>query len=153
MKKIIRLCIAFAAAFILFPSCVKKQENVVIEFWTHEDANRQKLEDRYISEFTETHPNVTVNVTRQSSSKLIELLQTAFAAGKGPTMFNTIINEEYPYIAAGRVAPVNYKAAGYKNASRLSGQFALPRYRKRASLRTSPRAYELVCISQQKDFP
>ena len=124
MKKIIRLCIAFAAAFILFPSCVKKQENVVIEFWTHEDANRQKLEDRYISEFTENHPNVTVNVTRQSSSKLIELLQTAFAAGKGPTMFNTIINEEYPYIAAGRVAPVNYKAAGYKNADAVTAAYA-----------------------------
>ena len=124
MKKIIRLCIVLATAFILFPSCTKKQENVVIEFWTHEDANRQKLEDRYISEFTETHPNVTVNVTRQSSSKLIELLQTAFAAGKGPTMFNTIINEEYPYIAAGRVAPVNYKAAGYKNADAVTAAYA-----------------------------
>ena len=124
MKKIIRLCIVLATAFILFPSCTKKQENVVIEFWTHEDANRQKLEDRYISEFTASHPNITVNVTRQSSSKLIELLQTAFAAGKGPTMFNTIINEEYPYIAAGRVAPVNYKAAGYKNAEAVVAAYA-----------------------------
>ena len=124
MKKIIRLCAFFAAAFVLFPSCEKKRENVVIEFWTHEDANRQKLEDRYISEFAAAHPNVTVNVTRQSSSKLIELLQTAFAAGKGPTMFNTIINEEYPYIAAGRVAPVNYKAAGYKNADAVVAAYA-----------------------------
>ena len=39
----------------------KKEDNspITIEFWTHEDANRQALEDRYIKEFQETHPNVT----------------------------------------------------------------------------------------------
>lgn len=97
---------------------------VVIEFWTHEDANRQKLEDRYIEEFKAAHPNVTVNVTRQGSEKLIELVQTAFASGSGPTMFNLSINDEYPYIAAGRVAPMNYKAAGYTNAKSVIDAYA-----------------------------
>ena len=67
MKKIVVMAaaaVAFLAPVSVFAAKAKK---VTIEFWTHEDANRQKLEDRYIKEFTATHPNVTVNVTRQSS--------------------------------------------------------------------------------------
>ena len=123
MKKMMMLC-ALAAAAIMATSCTKKPEAVTIEFWTHEDANRQKLEDRYIQEFTAAHPNVTVNVTRQGAAKLIELVQTAFAAGSGPTMFNLSINDEYPYITAGRVAAMNYKAAGYKDASDVINAYA-----------------------------
>ncbi len=89
---------------------------ITIEFWTHEDVNRQELEDRYIKEFQEMHPNVTINVTRQAAAKLIELVQTAFAAGSGPTVFNLSINEQYPLMAAGRVAPMTYSSTKYKNA-------------------------------------
>lgn len=125
MKKIVVMMIA-AVAF-LAPSAMfaaKAKKKVTIEFWTHEDANRQKIEDRYIKEFMDANPNVTVNVTRQSATKIIELVQTAFAAGKGPTMFNLSINDEYPYIMAGRVAPMNYKAAGYKNANDVINAYA-----------------------------
>jgi ABC-type sugar transport system, periplasmic component len=102
----------------------EKAKPITIEFWTHEDAARQKLEDRYIAEFTASHPNVTINVTRQGAEKLIELVQTAFAAGQGPTVFNLSVNDEYPYIAAGRVAPMNYSAAGYKNAADAAAAYA-----------------------------
>lgn len=102
----------------------KAAKPVTIEFWTHEDVNRQKLEDRYIAEFTAANPNVTINVTRQSAEKLIELVQTAFAAGQGPTVFNLSVNDEYPYIAAGRVAPMNYQSAGYKNADDVKASYA-----------------------------
>jgi len=125
MKKIVVMmlaAVAFLAPSAMFAAKAKKK--VTIEFWTHEDANRQKIEDRYIKEFMESHPNVTVNVTRQSATKIIELVQTAFAAGKGPTMFNLSINDEYPYIMAGRVAPMNYKAAGYKNANDVINAYA-----------------------------
>jgi len=125
MKKIVIMmlaAVAFLAPSAMFAAKAKKK--VTIEFWTHEDANRQKIEDRYIKEFMESHPNVTVNVTRQSATKIIELVQTAFAAGKGPTMFNLSINDEYPYIMAGRVAPMNYKAAGYKNANDVINAYA-----------------------------
>lgn len=100
-----------------------KDKPITIEFWTHEDVNRAALEDRYIEEFTASHPNVTINVTRQSSTKLIELIQTAFAAGQGPTIFNLSIADEYPYIINGRVAPINYEAAGYKNADEVRGAY------------------------------
>lgn len=126
MKKIIGMMIAAALVLpsMLFANGTKEAKQVTIEFWTHEDANRQKLEDRYIQEFTTQHPNVKVNVTRQGSEKLIELVQTSFAAGQGPTMFNLSINDEYPYIMAGRVAPMNYKAAGYKSAKDVISAYA-----------------------------
>ena len=114
MRKVISVLLVLLMAFSVFASGAKeKNDQIVIEFWTHEDVNRQALEDRYIKEFQETHPNATVNVTRQASTKLIELEQTAFAAGEGPTMFNLSISDEYPYIVAGRVAPMDYEAAGY----------------------------------------
>ncbi len=94
----------------------QEQKQITLEFWTHEDANRQALEDRYAQEFMASHPNVTINITRQASTKLIELVQTAFAAGEGPDIFNLSINDEYPFIVNGRVAPMDYEATGYKNA-------------------------------------
>jgi len=123
-KPFLMLCIMAAVAMTVPSAVFAKAKKVTIEFWTHEDANRQKLEDRYIKEFEAKNPNVQVNVTRQAAEKLIELIQTSFAAGKGPTMFNLSINDEYPYIAAGRVAPMNYKAAGYKNAGDVINAYA-----------------------------
>ena len=103
---------------------VASDQPIVIEFWTHEDANRQPLEQKYIDEFCAMYPNVTVNVTVQGSEKLRELVQTAFAAGEGPTMFNLSINDERPLIEAGRVAPMNYEAAGYKKAEEVIAAYA-----------------------------
>ena len=124
MKKMLVKVSAMAAAMVMAGAAFAKPKQITIEFWTHEDGNRQKLEERYIKEFEAKHPNVKVNVTRQGAAKLIELVQTSFAAGKGPTMFNLSINDEYPYIAAGRVAPMDYKAAGYKNAKEVIAAYA-----------------------------
>lgn len=103
----------------------KAEDNspIVLEFWTHEDAARQELEDRYIKEFCELHPNVTVNVTRQSAEKLRELVQTAFASGEGPSFFNLPIENEYQYIEAGRVAPADYETLGFKDAADLLANY------------------------------
>lgn len=103
----------------------KAEDNspIVLEFWTHEDAARQELEDRYIKEFCELHPNVTVNVTRQSAEKLRELVQTAFASGEGPSFFNLPIENEYQYIEAGRVAPADYETLGFKDAKDLLASY------------------------------
>lgn len=92
---------------------------VTLQFWTHEDPNRTRIEDRYIQEFQAANPNVTVERTTQASTKIIELVQTAFAANSGPDIFNLSIEDEYAYIANGRVAPVNAKAVGYPNQQAL----------------------------------
>ena len=92
---------------------------VTLTFWTHEDPNRTRIEERYIQEFEAANPNIKIERTTQSSSKIIELVQTAFAANQGPDIFNLSIEDEYAYIANGRVASVNYQAAGYRNRADL----------------------------------
>lgn len=124
MKKVLSvMLVLLLAVSFTFANGSKENQQITIEFWTHEDAARQALEDRYIAEFMEMHPNVKINVTRQASTKLIELVQTAFAAGQGPTVFNLSINDEYPYIVAGRVAPMDYEAAGYKDAEEVKAAY------------------------------
>jgi len=125
MKKIILtiLAIMMIAPTFIFAQGEKEEENVTIEFWTHEDANRQVIEDQYIADFSAANPDVTVNATRQSSKKMIELVQTAFAANEGPTIFNLESNNANPFVLAQRVAPVNYKALGYKDAADLKSNY------------------------------
>jgi len=97
---------------------------ITIEFWTHEDAARQKLEDQWIAEFMQQHPNVTVNVTRQSAEKLRELIQTAYAAGQGPTMWNLPIENSHQYIEKGLVAPIDYEVVGFKDVQDTLAHYA-----------------------------
>ncbi len=128
MKKTIIMIMLVLALFVpLFASGSKEAEAddspITLEFWTHEDASRQALEERYIKEFCELHPNVTVNVTRQSAEKLRELIQTAFASGEGPSFFNLPIENEYQYIEAGRVAVADYETLGFKDAKDLLASY------------------------------
>ena len=92
---------------------------ITVTFWTHEDPNRTRIEERYIREFESVNPNVRVERTTQASTRLIELIQTAFAANQGPDIFNLSIEDQYAYIVNQRVAPINYQAAGYRNRAHL----------------------------------
>ena len=127
MKKalVLLLCLVMTltSVFAQGASEPKADEPITLEFWTHEDSARQVLEERYIKEFCELHPNVTVNVTRQSAEKLRELIQTAFASGEGPSFFNLPIENEFQYIEAGRVAPADYKTLGFKDAKDLLANY------------------------------
>ncbi len=127
MKKalVVFLCLSMVIASVFAQGAKEADmsQPITLEFWTHEDASRQALEDRYIKEFCDLHPNVTVNVTRQSAEKLRELVQTAFASGQGPTFFNLPIENEYQYIEAGRVAPADYATLGFKDAKDLLGNY------------------------------
>jgi len=126
-KALFAMLIILILATPLFAQGSKEQEEdnspITLEFWTHEDTSRQALEDKWIEEFKAIHPNVTVNVTRQSAEKLRELVQTAFAAGEGPSFFNLPIENEYQYIEAERVAPCDYKTLGFKDAADLISNY------------------------------
>ena len=120
------LVLSIVLPMALFVTCSRQQQQqeqpagpVNLTVWTHEDANRTRIEEQYIKEFEAANPNIKIERTTQSSTKLIELVQTAFAANQGPDIFNLSIEDEYAYIANGRVAPVNYEAAGYKDRADL----------------------------------
>ncbi len=97
----------------------KEEGPITLTFWTHEDPNRTKIEEKYIADFEATHPNVTIQRVTQSSTKIQELILTAFAANQGPDIFNMSIEDEFAYIANDRVAPVDAEAAGYPDMATL----------------------------------
>ncbi|HHT79792.1 MAG TPA: extracellular solute-binding protein [Spirochaetales bacterium] len=130
MKKSLVL---FAVLALLVPSfmfasgaketVVDENAPVTIQYWTHEDPARTQLETELIDEFMKMNPNITVVRSTQASVKQIELVQTAFAANQGPDMFNLPIEDQYAYITNKRVAPVDYKAAGYADKQDLLDKY------------------------------
>ena len=65
-KALIAMLLVLAIAFPMFAQGAVEEDNspITLEFWTHEDAARAELEDKWIKEFQEIHPNVTVNSER-----------------------------------------------------------------------------------------
>ena len=101
-----------------------KTAPVTIVFWTHEDAARQRLEDKWLDEFRAAHPNVTIEVARYGAEGLRQNMQTAYAAGNGPTVWNLPIENAHEYIENGLVAPVNYEVVGFKDAADMRAHYA-----------------------------
>jgi multiple sugar transport system substrate-binding protein len=100
----------------------KKEEAagpVKLMFWTHEDKNRATLEDRYIKEFEAQNAGVTIQKVLHASTKIQEAVLTAFAANQGPDIFNMSIEDEYPYIANGRVAAVTPESLGFSSTQQI----------------------------------
>jgi multiple sugar transport system substrate-binding protein len=91
--------------------------------WTHEDPNRTPLEEKWIAEFEAQNPNVTITRETSPSSKIQEKVLTAFAAMKGPDIFNMEAEDEWQYIEGERVAPVDLKAIGYSSYKSLQNDY------------------------------
>jgi multiple sugar transport system substrate-binding protein len=98
---------------LLLSITVNAAADIEITFWTHEDPNRTEIENRYIEEFEQANPGVTIKRVTSGSGPIIELILTAFAANQGPDIFNMSIEDEYAYIVNERLAPVDFEAAGY----------------------------------------
>ena len=108
-----RFCFFLACAFLLIVAANAAESKIEITYWTHEDPNRTEIENRYIKEFEKANPEVTIKRVTSPSKKMAERVLTAFAANQGPDMFNVQIEDEYAYIVNGRLAPIDFKAAGY----------------------------------------
>ncbi len=100
---------------LLLSMTVNAAADIEITFWTHEDPNRTEIENRYIEEFEQANPGVTIKRVTSASGKIQELILTAFAANQGPDIFNMSIEDEYAYIVNERLDPVDFKAAGYSS--------------------------------------
>lgn len=118
MKKALLVLLSISLlAGTVFANGGQEEEAGPIElvFWTHEDPNRTAIEERYIEEFEAANPEITIKRVTHSSTKIQELILTAFAANQGPDIFNMSIEDEFAYIANGRVAPVDPQAVGYES--------------------------------------
>ena len=109
MKKLFTIFL-FVICFVVF---VNVASAIELTFWTHEDPNRTEIEDRYLAEFEQANPGVTIKRVTSASGKIQELILTAFAANQGPDIFNMSIEDEYAYIVNERLDPVDFEAAGY----------------------------------------
>jgi multiple sugar transport system substrate-binding protein len=96
---------------------------VELIFWTHEDPNRTTLEEKWIAEFQQQNPNVTVVRETGPSAKMPEKILTAFAAMKGPDIFNVGAEDEWQYVEGERVAPVDLQAIGYSSYKALQNDY------------------------------
>ncbi len=121
MKRFLLILVCLSLAGLLFGAGAPEAKTgpMTIRIWTHEDPNRTRIEERYIQEFMQSNPDVTVERVTNSSAKMPELLLTAFAANEGPHIFNTQIEDGYAYVANGRVAPVDARAVGYDSRQAL----------------------------------
>ena len=122
-RPILSILVLLCLASALCAHGSKEEDKVTIEYWTHEDANRADLEDRYASEFMQLHPGVTIEIKRYTSSKLLTLVRNAFIAGEGPTIFNLSSSDAYQFIVDGKVSPVDYRSAGYSSVQELENSY------------------------------
>lgn len=111
MKRSVSTLLLMFVALMFAASTALAQ--VEITYWTHEDPNRTALEEEIIAQFEADYPQYTVKRVTNPSDQIAQLALTAFAANRGPDIFNMEIFNEYPYIINERVAPVNAVAAGY----------------------------------------
>ena len=98
-------------------------ESVTVVYWTHEDDARTALEERLIGQFEKLHPNVHIERVVKSTSEMLDLIPRAFAAGKGPDMFNLPLEAIGPLLAKGYVAPLNPDAVGYPSLEELRSTY------------------------------
>lgn len=118
-RTLLLACIALGLTQVL-----TAQSKMELNLWTHEDPARSVLEKKLIAEFQAANPNVTVNYVTYPSGKIKDIVVTAFAANQGPDIFNLEIQDGYPLIANGRVAPVDLKVAGVPNIKALSDRYS-----------------------------
>ena len=126
MNKVLVVFLVFICALSAFSSGQKEMAAgpVTLAFWTHEDPNRTKIEERYMQEFQAANPNITVQRVTQPSKNIKDVILTAFAANEGPDIFNMEIENEYAYIVNGRVAPVDAQAFGYTSQTALKDAYS-----------------------------
>lgn len=124
MKRlIVSILVLLCLATLLHSNGTKEEDRVTIEYWTHEDANRAELEDRYAAEFMELHPGLSIVIKRYPSSKLLSLVRNAFIAGEGPTIFNISSIDAYQFIVDGKVSPVDFRSAGYSSLEEMENSY------------------------------
>ena len=94
------LLLSLLAAVILFINRDEKKE-IVLEYWTHEDESREKLEERLIKEFESTHKNVRIHRVSYPSSEHINMVPAAFYSNNGPAIFSLIQTSLPPLLKGG----------------------------------------------------
>ena len=166
MKKV--WCLAVLLFLLVSSVSGLSAKKTVINYWTHTDDNRTRIENRYIAEFEKMNPNVEIKRVVNEASKMGDIVLTDFAANNGPDIFNLPIEQEYGYIYNQRVAAVDYQSLGYKNLAALQADYApntfepvtmnkkiygLPLELTNWSIFINKKIFRSVGLDPEKDYP
>ena len=110
--------LSLAAAVCVANGTAEKDEGpVTLKLWTHEDPNRQKLEQTFAAAYMKLHPNVKIEYSVYPSTKIQDVISTAYAAKNAPSIWNMELQKAYPLLSQGLCAPIDPAALGAKNES------------------------------------
>ncbi|MDR1955321.1 MAG: extracellular solute-binding protein [Treponema sp.] len=96
-----------------------EKKPVVLNLWTHEDPNRQKMEEQFAKDYMAANPHVTINYSVYPSTNIQDLIPTAYAARNAPSIWNLELQKAYPIFMQGLCAPIPVQELGFKNEQAL----------------------------------
>jgi multiple sugar transport system substrate-binding protein len=129
MKRLFSVGLVFLALSGLFAAGGKEaadpgaKKPVVLNLWTHEDANRQKMEEQFAKEFMTANPHVTINYSVYPSTTIQDIIPTAYAAKNAPSIWNLELQKAYPIFMQGLCAPIPVQELGFKDEQALAATY------------------------------
>lgn len=108
-----------AAAAVVVLRTPEAATEPTLTYWTHTDPNRTELE----RELIERVQGIEIARTTYGSQEISELVLTAFAAGRGPDIFNLQIENAHTYISTGQVVPIDPKTLGFDSVEEIAEQY------------------------------
>jgi multiple sugar transport system substrate-binding protein len=100
-----------------------EKKPVVLTMWTHEDPNRQKMEEQFAAEFMAANPHVTINYSVYPSTTIQDIIPTAYAAKNAPSIWNLELQKAYPIFMQGLCAPIPVQELGFKDEQALADSY------------------------------
>jgi multiple sugar transport system substrate-binding protein len=118
-------CVAPSAA----PGATEAQpaegQQVTVVYWGHNFEPRVELDKKYIAEFMEKNPNITVEY-EAIPADFDAKLRTALAAGTGPDLFAQWNGDMGTFYHEDAIAPVNAEALGFGSQQELMDLYVAP---------------------------
>ncbi len=99
------------------------KQPVVLNLWTHEDPNRQKMEEQFAKEYMAANPHVTINYSVYPSTNIQDLIPAAYAARNAPSIWNLELQKAYPIFMQGLCAPIPVKELGFNSEQDLANTY------------------------------
>lgn len=100
-------------------------EPVTVVYWGHNFTPRVELDEKYIAEFMEMYPHITVEY-EAIPTDFDQKLRTALAAGTGPDLFAQWNGDIGTFYAQGAIAPVAFEAIGYDSQQAFMDVYVAP---------------------------
>lgn len=118
-----KLAVFAGAVLLAFHTSGGVAQPITVKLWFHEHPPRNAVDEKAIAAFEAENPDIHIERTLIPYSEFGTKLLTAFATGATPDLFNQVTLELGQYYAAGLLAPIDMKAAGFADQAALDVHF------------------------------